>query len=98
MYYNSLYDVFVGVSNGYTTRFVGFYVFVSNTTNKEDGSLCFHDNEMFNQSTIPAVLTLNCEMQGRYVIYFNQRSGTQPSYYSSHAYVELCELEVYGEK
>lgn len=95
--YFSLYDVFVGESNGFTSRFVGFSVFVSNTTNKEDGSLCFHDSEIFNQSTIPAVLTLNCEMLGRYVIYFNQRSGTQPSYYSPDAYVELCELEVYGE-
>lgn len=96
--YFSLCDVFVGESNGYTTRFVGFSVFVSNTTNKEEGSLCFHDNGIFNQSTIPAVLTLNCEMQGRYVIYFNQRSGMQPSYYYPEAYVELCELEVYGEK
>lgn len=94
----SFYVVFVDVTNGYTARFLGFSVFVSNTTNKEDGTLCFHDNEIFNRSTIPAVLKLNCEIQGRYVIYFNQRSAMQPSYYSPEAYVELCELEVYGEK
>lgn len=96
--YFSLCDVFVGEINGFTTRFVGFSVFVSNTTNREEGSLCFHDNGIFNRSSIPVVITLNCEIQGRYVIYFNQRSGTQPSYYSPEAYVDLCELEVYGEK
>lgn len=93
-----MFFFFVDASNGFTTRFVGFYVYVSNTTHKENGSLCFHDNEIFNQSTIPAVLTLNCEMQGRYVIYFNERKIAQPSYYSEGANVELCEFEVYGEQ
>ena len=65
-------------SNGFKAVFVGFYVYASNTTNKDDGQLCFHDNEYFNLSTIPAVLTLNCSLCGRYVIYYNERIDGQP--------------------
>lgn len=77
-------------------RFLGFSVYVSNTTDKEDGSICFYDNEFYTPSTIPEIPTLNCEMHGRYVIYYNERKQEQPSYYSNEAFVELCEFEVYG--
>nr|XP_022296790.1 uncharacterized protein LOC111106415 [Crassostrea virginica] len=83
-------------SNGFTKVFVGFYVYVSNTTNKVDGQLCFHDNGHFNPSTIPAVLTLNCTLQGRYVTYYNERTDGQPNYYYEYVGTHLCEFEVYG--
>lgn len=83
-------------SNGHTTRFLGFSVYVSNTKNKRDGSICFHDNGYYNLSTIPVVLTLNCNLYGRYVIYYNERKQGQPPYYSSDAYIDMCEIEVYG--
>ena len=89
--------LFTDASNGFTEVFVGFYVYVSNTTNKDDGELCFHDNEHFNPSTIPAVLTLNCTLQGRYVIYYNERTAGQPDYYFKYAGTNLCEFEVYGK-
>lgn len=82
----------------HATRFLGFSVYVSNTTNKEDGSNCFADNKHYNLSTIPAILSLSCEMHGRYVIYYNERKQGQPSYYSSEAFVELCEFEVNGKQ
>ena len=89
--------LFTDASNGFTEVFVGFYVYVSNTTNKDDEQLCFHDNEHFNPSTIPAVLTLNCNLQGRYVIYYNERTDGQPDYYYEYAGTNLCEFEVYGK-
>lgn len=77
---------------------MGFSVYVSNTTDRLQGTLCFKDNQ-FNRSTIPAIFNTNCNVHGQFVIYYNERlSGVNyPKGYSSHAYNELCELEVYGK-
>lgn len=86
-----------GPTNGYASRFPRFSVYISNTTKKTDGKLCFQDNS-FTKDTIPAVLTLNCTYYGRYVIYYNKKtSGSNPTGYSKFAYNELCEFEVYGK-
>ncbi|XP_062574199.1 receptor-type tyrosine-protein phosphatase alpha-like isoform X3 [Saccostrea cucullata] len=87
-----------GFSNGYTTRFLGFYVYVSNTTNRHHGYLCLHD-EKYTRATIPAVVNIRCPVHGQYVIYYNERP--QPSRenaweLSQYAHVELCEVEVNG--
>ncbi|XP_062610401.1 uncharacterized protein LOC134272166 [Saccostrea cucullata] len=58
--------------NGYTTRFLGFYVYISNTTNRLDGHLCFHDTT-YTIATIPAVANISCPVHGQYVIYYNER-------------------------
>ena len=72
-------------------------MYISNTTEGKDFVLCFKDTT-FNDTTIPAVLTLNCTTQGRYVAYYNNRTATNlPSFYSEYAFSELCEFEVYGE-
>lgn len=76
----------------------GFYLYVSKTTSKEDGHLCFHDN-----STIHGMLSedqkINCSVYGRYVIYYNERRPDEgyPRFYSPFAYNELCEVKVYGK-
>uniref|UniRef100_K1QUK5 Scavenger receptor class F member 2 n=1 Tax=Magallana gigas TaxID=29159 RepID=K1QUK5_MAGGI len=85
-----------GPNHGYVGRFLGFSVYVSNTTIKEDGDQCFQDNQIYTKDTIPAVLTLNCTHHGRYVIYYNKRTlSSNPPDYSQFAYNELCEFEVY---
>ncbi|XP_065943139.1 uncharacterized protein [Magallana gigas] len=84
-------------SSKYASRFLGFSVYVSNTTNKDDGFLCFHDTKN-DASSIQSVMNISCQVVGRYVIYYNTREGnlTQKPTYSKEAYIELCEVEVFG--
>lgn len=82
----------------YAGRFLGFSVYVSNSTNKEEGFLCYHDTN-HTVTDIPPELTVPCDVQGRYVIYYNSRkSGLSPRFgYSGKAFINLCEVEVYGK-
>lgn len=85
-----------GPSNRNTRSFLGFSLYVSNTTDMSQGILCFKDRE-FSTRTIPAVFTTNCSMPGQYVIYYNERlmNGSYPKEYSPFVQSNLCEVEVY---
>lgn len=85
-------------STFYTPTFLGFSVYVSNTTNKSEGVLCFKDTN-FTTGTIPPDITINCNVHGQYVIYYNERLPrvSYPEDYSKHAEADLCEAEVYGK-
>lgn len=87
-----------GASSDFTKTFLGFSVYVSNTTDKEMGTLCFKDTN-FTTDTIPTVFTTICSVHGQYVIYYNERliGGTYPDYYYRFAENNVCEVEVYGE-
>ena len=91
------YPFQLGSTNGFTPRFLGFSVYVSNTTDKSEGILCFKDTD-YTAATIPSVLNITCPMHGQYVTYYNERlSWTSfPSDEYRYAYNELCEFEVYG--
>lgn len=80
------------------SSFLGFSLYVSNTTDISEGRLCFKDNH-FTVTTIPSVFTVVCPMHGQYVIYHNERlkGVTYSTGYSSEALIKLCEVEVYGK-
>lgn len=81
----------------YTSRMAGFYLYVSNSTSAGDGHLCFHEMQTLN-GTPSEVQRINCSAHGQYVIYYNERQPDvqYPIFYSKYAYIELCEVEVYG--
>lgn len=78
----------------YTPSSLGFSVYVSNTTNKSEGVLCYKDTN-FTTRTIPPVITINCSV---HVIYYNERlpEVAYPEDYSKNAEADLFEVEVYG--
>lgn len=79
----------------YVDRMAGFSLYVSNTTSKEEGHLCYKD-----KTGRPSVdQNIPCSIYGRYVIYYNERNqSVNTFYYSQYAFNELCEVEVYGCK
>ena len=85
-------------NNPYTGIFLGFSVYISNTTNKEDRVLCFRDTN-YTRATIPNPVNITCPYQGRYLIYYNNRTHRPyPKGYSDDPWIDLCEVEVYGKK
>ncbi|XP_065925841.1 adhesion G protein-coupled receptor B1-like [Magallana gigas] len=79
------------------TQLLGFSIYVSNTTSKSDGVLCYIDDN-FTLDTFPDVFDTPCSLNGQYVIYYNERlpNVTYFYYYVLSVFISLCEVEVYG--
>nr|XP_022310033.1 multiple epidermal growth factor-like domains protein 11 isoform X2 [Crassostrea virginica] len=86
-----------GPGNSFAKEFLGFAIYVSNTTEKEDGVLCFKDTKSTINDITP-VFNITCPVHGQYVIYYNERKGPKETSrsMSEHAFNDLCEVEVYG--
>lgn len=106
--YKKQFDLFYGITdtiyvffysdnyNAYYTQYRGFSIYISNTTKKEDGLMCFRDTK-YTVETIPNPINISCRLNGRYVIYYNNRTNHPlPPDYSFYAFTDLCEVEVYG--
>ncbi|XP_065926713.1 uncharacterized protein [Magallana gigas] len=83
------------VPHGYADRSLGFSIYISNTTDKEDGELCFVDTN-YTIDTLPNPVNITTQISGRYVIYYNNRTHPPfPSDYHQFAFSDLCEVQVY---
>ena len=97
---HSILNIFLFISvdehNELTGHFLGFSVYISNTTNKEDGTVCFKDKN-YTRATIPNPVLLSCPINGRYVVFYNNRTHKPyPNGYSKYTGNYLCEVEVVG--
>ena len=71
-------------------RLKGFYIYTSDTFNEQQpnrGRLCYHDQQNSYANTLQ---NITCDYPGRYVVIYNERD-------KSEAFLELCEVEVYGK-
>lgn len=86
------------VNSVYVGRFLGFFVYVLNLINKEEGFLCYYD---INYIVIDIFLELIvfCDVQGCYVIYYNLcKLGLLLKFgYFGKVFINFCEVEVYGK-
>ncbi|XP_061170695.1 uncharacterized protein LOC133180136 [Saccostrea echinata] len=75
-------------------RFAGFSLYLSNTTRKEDGHLCYKDGPQLP----PLDFKTRCIGHASHVIFYNERlDGTvYPTGYESLSLTELCEVTVQG--
>lgn len=75
-------------------RFAGFSLYVSNTTDRHDGYLCYKDGP----ELPPLDFNTSCITHGRYVIFYNERLPTNYpiSYETKSVFTELCEVTVLG--
>ncbi|KAJ8305300.1 hypothetical protein KUTeg_015845 [Tegillarca granosa] len=75
-------------------RLLGYYLFVSNSSDWTTGEICYQHEGPRIPSTFQ---NITCSVTGRYVTLYNFRNQTHVGWgYESEAYLELCEVEVYG--
>lgn len=76
-------------------RFADFSLYVSNTTDRHSGYLCYKDGPVLP----PLDFNTNCITHGRYIIFYNERllwANYPIDYEVSPVVMELCEVIVTG--
>ena len=89
--------IFFIETSQFPSTFLGFSLYVSNTTRIKDRVLYYQDDQ-YTTLSIPPELTFTKPVQARYVTYYNSRKGglsTKPGY-SATASLGLCEVQVFG--
>lgn len=79
----------------YTERFWGFHLFVSNTSDWSSGYLCYNHK---GPDLPDEIQNVSCPTIGQFVTIATFRNKTSPAErrLESTAYLELCEVQVYG--
>ncbi|XP_060078162.1 uncharacterized protein LOC132557659 [Ylistrum balloti] len=82
---------------GWRNRFAGYEIYLSNTTVRNREDRCFQDKSE-NVNQIQSIVTHEeCNGTAQYVTIYNTRNQPKrQNWYSSFAFLELCEVEVYG--
>ncbi|XP_069128621.1 uncharacterized protein [Argopecten irradians] len=77
-------------------RFAGYQLYLSNITDWKTGVLCYEDTSS-NETEVETVITHQCPFVAQYVTIYNYRGNPKRhDWYSDDAYLELCEVQVYG--
>lgn len=79
-------------------RFAGFSLYVSNTTDRDDGYLCYKDGLELPPLDFNTYCIKNITY-GRYVIFYNERLvgiNYPVNYETGSVFTELCEVTVIG--
>lgn len=89
--------IILGRISGHILTYLGFSLYISNTTDRLQGIQCFKDAN-FTPDTMPSVFNITCPVHGQYVIYYNERvpGFVYPYGYQRSVEADLCEVEVYG--
>lgn len=62
---------YTGPDNYYIPSFRGTSVYLSNTTNRLDGTLCYKDNN-FTLDTLPVNISMPCRLNGQIIILYSE--------------------------
>ncbi|XP_062571458.1 multiple epidermal growth factor-like domains protein 11 isoform X2 [Saccostrea cucullata] len=91
---NILYRDYTGYVQRQRGRMAGFSLFISNSTQKQDGHLCYKDKN----GLPPLNFSIICSGHGRYIIFYNERFDgvTYPEGYESKTLIELCDVVIEG--
>ncbi|XP_021348516.1 uncharacterized protein LOC110447267, partial [Mizuhopecten yessoensis] len=76
-------------------RFGGFQIYQSNTSDWRNGYLCYKDTTS-TSAALSLIPQIPCTGSAQYLTIYSDRRSGGLEWYSTNAYLELCEVEVYG--
>ncbi|XP_021349350.1 cell death abnormality protein 1-like, partial [Mizuhopecten yessoensis] len=76
-------------------RFGGFQIYQSNTSDWQNGSLCYKDTSS-TADELSLIPDIPCTGSAQFLTIYSDRRSGNLSWYSENAFLELCEVEVYG--